>query len=129
MQEQPPCTSSTDRDAISGLDASHIRFGAAGFSAGDEINISKIYLTSSNPVTAESSTPVSIGDIAIQVLGTDIVINWDGTSGSSYALQRKLDLVSDSWITIVQGVSGTGALSATNAIAGESAAFYRIVVE
>lgn len=103
-----------DPDVTSSYDLSYIG------GTGDDVVLTVI----SDP----SSTPVEIGNISMEMVGSDAVISWQGTNGVAYALQRKLDLLAESWSNIVQGVSETGTVMITNA-ADQSAAFYRVVVE
>lgn len=73
--------------------------------------------------------PPEVGEITIEVVGSDAVVSWQGVSGQTYALQRKQDLGDVAWSNVVDGVSGVvGTLSATNAT-DELRAFYQVIIE
>jgi hypothetical protein len=80
-------------------------------------------------VSGTNPTPPEIGDISLSIIGTNAVVSFDGATGFSYALQRRLDLAEPSWSNVVTGISGAGgSQSVSNAMSG-NAAFYRIVSE
>ncbi|QHI69182.1 hypothetical protein [Tichowtungia aerotolerans] len=87
------------------------------------INTDDLYTTGEITVS-----PAEVGEVGYELTGSDVVVSWQGVNGLSYTLQRTTNLVAGSWSNVVEGLSGAGALWATNETT-EPVAFYRITVE
>jgi hypothetical protein len=73
--------------------------------------------------------PVPISGITITRTGTNIQINWPGTAGTVYTVQRKLKLLDPAWSNITENIQGSEeTLSITNAPT-EPQAFFRIIAQ
>lgn len=73
--------------------------------------------------------PVPISGITITRTGTNNQINWPGTAGTVYTVQRKLKLLDPAWSNITENIQGSEeTLSITNAPT-EPQAFFRIIAQ
>lgn len=68
---------------------------------------------------------MDIGDLSINIDGTDVILNWNGTEGANYTLQSKGDLTDPSWSDEQSNIPGVnGIMSATTTVSAEL--FYRV---
>jgi hypothetical protein len=86
---------------------------------------------STGTLTVVTSALPEIGDVSSSVVGSDLVMGWNGSSRATYTVQTKQDLVIESEWTDEPGyinIPGIdGLMSVTNTIAIEPTKFYRII--
>jgi hypothetical protein len=80
-------------------------------------------------IIGEDLQALALGKVLLTIGGTNAVFEWGGQSAATYAVQRKLNLLSGEWSNVVTGVTGLdGTVYATNSIDADSA-FYRVIIQ
>jgi hypothetical protein len=81
-------------------------------------------------VTVISELPITLGPIAIEVLGgSNLVFSWEGEVGKTYALQSRTNLLEGTWESVTTNITGAENISITNGDLSEAESFYQAIIE
>ncbi|VGO20870.1 Ig-like domain-containing protein [Pontiella sulfatireligans] len=93
------------------------------------IKVKAVDLAENFTKTENITVVVRNAPVMVSQSGTNIVLNWQGYSSATYAMQSKSNLVEGSWVNVETNMPGIdGVMVITNEVT-ESQAFYRIVLE
>ncbi len=92
---------------------------------------SEFYDATYHPQLVLEGIAVEAGTATSQIAlvdGNRIQVSWQGRDFATFTVQRRTDLLEGTWSNVVEGITGTGALSVTNDTDAPQA-FYQVIYE